>query len=356
MCRIGWLLALIFLAGPAFAQQPQSPAGAGQSTLAVVGDRVFTTDEVDARRKADAPFDQAQGAQSLYEGRRAALESLVADYLIERAAAARGLTRFAFESAEILRRARPVTDAEIAAFYAANRDPGDVRPRSEVTPLLRELLEERHREAAYTELVTDLRKAEPVLQTFLDPPRHSLAIGVDDPIDGPDTAEVTIVEFADFECPFCRQLSQTLRQIRRRYGDRVRVVWKDLPLTKVHPRAFQAAEAARCAFEQGKFWEYHDRLFANQRALQTPALKAYARDVGLDGERFSACLESSRHGDVVRHAISEAVGLGVTATPTTFVSGRMISGAKPFAAFAAVIDEELRIAVSRVFLGAKPEH
>jgi protein-disulfide isomerase len=125
------------------------------------------------------------------------------------------------------------------------------------------------------------------------------------------------------------------------YGDKVRIVWKDFPLTQIHPEAFKAGEAAHCAGEQGKFWEYHDRLFANQQALQSDSLKKYAADLGLDPAKFNACVDTSKYGDRVREGVAQGSRLGVNSTPTLYVNGRMLSGAQPYEAISAVIDEEL---------------
>jgi protein-disulfide isomerase len=121
----------------------------------------------------------------------------------------------------------------------------------------------------------------------------------------------------------------------------VRFVWKDFPLTSIHPEAFKASEAAHCAGDQGKYWEYHDRLFANQRALQVEALKKHAADLGLDAEAFNACLDSGKYADRVRAGLQAGARVGVGSTPTLFINGRLVTGAQPFEAFQQIIDEEL---------------
>jgi len=341
MRTLVWLLALGVLAAPLAAQRPAPADVSSAAAAASVGDRVFTTAEVDARWNADAPAQHAQVAQALYDARRAALDLLIDEYLLDRAAKARSLTRAAFELEATTRLMRPVTEQEIAEAYAQIGKEIGSRTRQEAAPFLRQLLENERRTAARAELLVTLRKSEPALRINLDPPRRTVDVGPDDPAEGPATAPVTIVEFADFQCPFCGQLAPTLRRIREQYGDRVRLVWKDFPLTQLHPRASQAAEAARCASDQGRFWEYHDRLFTNQRALETSALKQYAKDVGAETARFAACLDSGKYAEAVRLASNAAATLGLTSTPTTFVNGRMVSGAKPYATFAAVIDDEL---------------
>ena len=127
----------------------------------------------------------------------------------------------------------------------------------------------------------------------------------------------------------------------------MKFVWKDFPLTSIHPQAFKASEAAHCAGDQGKYWEYHDRLFTDQRALHVDALKKHAADLGLEGSQFAACLDSGTHGDRVRGGLEAGARLGVESTPSVFINGRLLMGAQPFEAFQAVIDDELQRAGSR---------
>jgi protein-disulfide isomerase len=181
----------------------------------------------------------------------------------------------------------------------------------------------------------------------LDAPRATIAVESDDPALGAATAPVTIVEFSDFQCPFCQRVAPTLKKLRETYGDKVRIVWKDFPLTSIHPQAFKAAEAAQCAREQGKFWEYHDRLFANQQALQVEALKQYAAQLGLDAGKFDACVDSAKYAERVQAQMQVGTDLGVNSTPAVFVNGRLLSGAQPYETFAQVIDEELTRTGSR---------
>ena len=189
--------------------------------------------------------------------------------------------------------------------------------------------------------MAELRKAGPAVRVLFDAPRQHIAVSPEDPAEGPASAPVTLVEFSDFQCPFCQRVMPTLKQIQQKYGDKVRIVWKDFPLTQIHPQAFDAAVAGNCAREQGKFWELHDRMFPNQQALQPEFLKRYAADAGLDAAKFNACLDSSKYQQKVQDAIDAGTKLGVSSTPTVFINGRVVSGAQPFEVFASVIDEEL---------------
>lgn len=160
-----------------------------------------------------------------------------------------------------------------------------------------------------------------------------------DPSFGPPDARVTIVEFSDFQCPYCKMFKDnTLAQLKQAYGNRVRFVFRDFPLDSIHPYARGAAEAAQCAHEQGKFWEYHDILFANQQALTPPDLKRYAQQLGLDTRRFNDCVDSHKYQASVEADVQEGNRLHVSGTPTFFINGRVLVGAQPFEAFQAAIN------------------
>lgn len=166
----------------------------------------------------------------------------------------------------------------------------------------------------------------------------------DDPSKGAMNATVVIVEFSDFECPYCSSFyMQTLPLIEEQYIDTglVRLVYRDFPLTSIHPNAQKAAEAAECADDQGKFWEMHDMLFENQNALTVASLKGYAKELGLDSVKFDSCLDSGEKTSEVTADLNEGIAYGITGTPGFFVNGRMVVGALPFSSFKQIIDEEL---------------
>ncbi|MEO1482749.1 MAG: thioredoxin domain-containing protein [Myxococcota bacterium] len=157
---------------------------------------------------------------------------------------------------------------------------------------------------------------------------------------GPDDAWVTIVEVSDFQCPFCNRANATMNKILENYGKDVRLVWKHNPLS-FHKRALPAALAAECAGEQDKFWEYHDRLFANQRQLEDPDLESYARNTGLDVTRWKSCYDGEKFKAKILKDQRTTVALKARGTPVFFINGRYLAGAKPYEEFAALIDEEL---------------
>lgn len=165
----------------------------------------------------------------------------------------------------------------------------------------------------------------------------------DDPVKGSDNAPVTIIEFSDFQCPYCGKFyEETLPQITNTYIEtgKVKFVFRDFPLG-FHQYAQKASEAAECADEQEKFWEYHNILFENQDALTIDDLKQYASDLDLDTEQFNECLDSGKYEDEVNADIEDGSSYGVTGTPAFFINGQLLSGAQPFSAFQAVIEQEL---------------
>ena len=160
------------------------------------------------------------------------------------------------------------------------------------------------------------------------------------PAKGAQNAPITIAEFSDFQCPFCSRVGPTLDRVMQVYGDRVKIVWKHNPLA-MHKDAPLAHLASAAAAEQGKFWPYHDKLFANQQRLKRDDLVRYAGELGLDTARFTQGLDSDALKGKVTADANEAIQLGVTGTPAFFVNGRFLSGAQPFEKFAALINAEL---------------
>ena len=157
---------------------------------------------------------------------------------------------------------------------------------------------------------------------------------------GPQTAAVTIVEFSDFQCPFCKRVEPTLKQVESTYKDHIRIVWKHLPL-EIHKDAAGAARAAEVAAKQGKFWEYHDLLFADQKKLGLEDLKQHAKALGLDMARFEADLLNTEDQKRIDADVAEAKALGIQGTPGIFINGRFVAGAQPYEVFETIINEEL---------------
>jgi protein-disulfide isomerase len=166
---------------------------------------------------------------------------------------------------------------------------------------------------------------------------------------GPANAPITLVEFADFQCPFCRQWEQeTYQPLLAAYPGKIRIVYRDFPLTSIHPNAMPAAEAAQCADAQGKFWEFHDKLFSSDlndqfsnNTLSEDSYKQVAQDLGLDMDKFNACLADPKIQQGIQSDMDFATNLGINSTPTFFINGLAVIGAQPLSAFQNVIDKEL---------------
>jgi protein-disulfide isomerase len=164
----------------------------------------------------------------------------------------------------------------------------------------------------------------------------------DDPVFGPDDAPITIIEFSDYECPYCRKWHvEVWPRLLEAYPDQIRLVFRDFPLTNIHANATSAAAAANCAQEQDMYWEYNKLLFSDQYSFGKPGFQAYADDLGMDMDSFNECLDSGRHNDEVMADFDFAANLGVSSTPTFFVNGIPVVGAQPFEMFAQLIDQEL---------------
>ncbi len=163
----------------------------------------------------------------------------------------------------------------------------------------------------------------------------------DDPYWGPVDAEVVIVEFADFQCPFCKEANPIIQQIRKEYKDRVKIIYRDFVDAASHPQALNAAMAAECADEQGKFWSYRDMIFSNQANLSIEKFKEIAVNLGLETEQFNQCLDDKKYSFEVFNDLEDGSKLGITGTPAFFINGSKIEGVIPYDTFKQIIDRAL---------------
>lgn len=233
------------------------------------------------------------------------------------------------------------TEEEVRAFYDQNRD--RIRePYEQIGPKVRQYLTEQRSQTARRSFFDALREKHGI-QSLLGP--YRIAVAATGPSRGPSSAPVTIVEFGDFQCPFCKRAESSLHTILEQYPSGVRVVFRQLPLTAIHPNAEMAAEAAVCADRQGKFWEMHDAMYADQSALTAEGLKGTAQRLGLKVPEFSACLGSGA-GTALDADLRAARDLGLSGTPYFFINGRPLDGNVPLEQFQRVVSEELGAAAS----------
>lgn len=264
---------------------------------------------------------------------------LVRERLLRTEAESRELTEAELLQAEVESRVPEVTPEEVDAFFQQNRARLGQASKEEVAPQIEQYLAQQRRSEVYEEFIGGLEE-EYGVSYEIDPYRLDVDVA-GEPSAGPEDAPVTIVEFSDFECPYCSRLVPTLERVKEEYGDRVRLVFKQFPLRNIHPNAQKSAEASLCAHDQGEFWSMHDAMFADQQNLGVDALKAKAEEIGLDTAAFAECLDSDRYADAVEEDLEEGQRVGVSGTPAMFVNGRMVSGAVPYEEVARVIDEEL---------------
>jgi predicted DsbA family dithiol-disulfide isomerase len=278
-----------------------------------------------------------------YELKSKELEDLVNQKLLESAAKSKGLSTDAFLEQTVYRNLPPPTPSEVESYYLAQKDQIN-RPLSEVKSQMEQALTEARRQRARQDYLDGLRQKSSVA-ILLPHPRIDVA---PDParLRGNPDAPVTIVEFSDFQCPFCRAAEPTIKEVLDKYKDKVRFSYRDFPIERIHSQAKQAAEASRCAREQGKFWEYHDLLYANQAKLDQAGLTEHARTVALDVDRFSACLVSGKFKALVDNDFQAGIRAGVSGTPAFYINGIFLSGAQPVSAFEKIIDAELAAAES----------
>ncbi len=319
----------------ACAAQDKGAKGGGKDVLAVVNGQAIT--EADVRTSAAEQF---KGLQREYEKNshnllESSLQTVIQDRLVEAEAKSRGVTKDQV-LAEI--KPTPVTDADVDAFYEQNKAQIP-RPKEQVAAQIKTYLEQQGQQKSRSAYYENLQKKYKV-DIKMEPVRVEVAAS-GPATGGPATAPVTIVEFSDFQCPFCSRLTPTLDQVKKKYGDKVRIVFRQFPLP-MHQNAQKAAEAALCANDQGKFWQLHDAMFSNQSALGVDQLKAKAVELGLKAEDFNKCLDSGAKVAVVEADKKAGSEAGVQGTPAMFINGRFLNGAVPLENVTSVIDDELR--------------
>jgi protein-disulfide isomerase len=305
--------------------------------IADVDGTVITGPDVDAVSGRQL----SQLRQQIYDLQRQKLYELIDERLVSEEAKRRGVSVSKLLEQEVIDKILPVADDEISALYAANRGRIPVE-LDKVREQIRGVLYDQRRKAQNTLFIESLRAKAKIVTYLTPPPTFRADVSVNGaPFKGAEKAVVTIVKFEDFQCPFCKQAQPALGQIFSRYNGKIRLVHKDLPLDSIHPDARRSAEAARCAGDQGKFWEYHDVLYANSPRANFDELKTYAKSIGLDLTSFDQCFSRRKHKTAVEKDSEEGSRLGLTGTPAFFINGRELSGAQPVEAFAQIIDEEL---------------
>ena len=341
--------ALLGAAAALACNQPAATTAAKKASAAVgpdagvvagkIGGKDITVGELDAWIQ-DQLFKQAtrdRNPTKTYELRSRALDQMAAERALDSEAAKAGKDREALLKEEIEKRVA-VADEDVQKFYDAHKDRFGTRTFDQVSTMIRNQLKSQKQQQAMQEYVDGLRKASG-FENDLKAPRYEVASG--GTTTGPADAPITVVEFSDFECPFCKRADPIVRQMLERYPTQVRFIYRDFPLDHIHQKARGAAEAARCAGEQGKYWECHHLLFDKSPALTPDDLKNYAKQLGLDEAKFDECVAQHRFKDVIEADISAGDAAGVSGTPAFFIDGLPVAGARSIDEIAKVIDDEL---------------
>ena len=287
---------------------------------------------------ANRPQPQAAYDRARLEVLWKSLTSIIDNKLLTLEAAKNHMTREELLNAEVESNVGTPSPEEVEQFYEANKAQIPI-PKAEALPQVRQYMIDSSRRRYQDILAANMRRNFKVV-TFLDPLRTDVATA-GYPSRGPSNAPVTIIEFADFECPFCGGFYPTLKLVEKNYADRVRLVYRQFPLTNMHPNAQKAAEASLCANDQRKFWDFYDSLFSDQSRLDVPSLKQRAQTLGLNVPAFNTCLDSGSQAAAIQKDRDDARKIGVNSTPTVFINGRLLGG-RSYAEVQEVIEDELQ--------------
>jgi protein-disulfide isomerase len=273
-----------------------------------------------------------------YQIKKKGLDYLISQKVLEAAAKQKGLTAEQLLAQEVDTKVPEPTDAELQAVYAVQKDQFN-RPFEEVKAQLQQSLKRAKTQQARQEYTARLREQAKVAIN-LQPPK--VEVGIDPArVRGNPKAKIMIVEFSDFQCPYCSGVQGTLKNVLAKHQDDVAIAFRDMPIAQIHPFAQGAAEAARCAGEQGKFWEYHDLLFADQSKLDRSGLLDKARSLRLDEKQFDACLSSGKYKDQIQRDLQEGMRAGITGTPGFVINGAFLSGNQSESTFEQIIQQQL---------------
>jgi protein-disulfide isomerase len=318
----------------------------GDQPAATVGDRVITLAEVDREWQRTEPGAYLGISREVYENRRRVVNAMVADEVLRREASTRGMTTEALLAEEVPKRVVTMPDSALLSLYQGLGDRTRGASLEQMRPALRAWLEIiTEPELARMNYVEELMRVSTRAEVLLTPPRVTIRRTADDPVLGPDSAAVEIIVFGDFQSTEYARFASSLNRVRDTFGNRVRIVFKHLPI--LGEPSVIAAEAAACAHRQSRFWNYHDALLAPPGTVGPTRLKQVATDVGLNRGDFDRCLDGGERRDFVQDELKEAGQYDVSVSPTFLVNGRHApvppTFLPPFEFFTRIIEEELLV-------------
>ena len=328
------LLSCWMLAALCFAQgKPQ--ASPGEVIATVAGQPIY---EQELAAELGSKLLQLRNQE--YQMKSKALDELIRKKLIDAQAQKRGIPADKLLEQEVDSRVPDPSDAEVEGYYLAVQSQAN-QPLQEIKPQIQQVLKLLKTQQARQDYGDALRaKAE--TSVLLRPPK--VEVGYDPArVRGGAKAPVTIVEFSDFQCPYCKKAEAILKDLLRKYNGQIKLAYRDFPLRGLHPQAQLAAEAGRCAEEQGKFWEYHDALLADQSKLDEAGLVKTAQTLGLNEKSFQTCLTGGKFKAQIEQDVQEGTQAGVSGTPGFFINGEFVNGTQTEAEFEKIIERELAI-------------
>jgi len=281
---------------------------------------------------------KAIAARSEYEILEEAVDRIIEDRLLQTEADKQHISKDELLSREIQQKVKEPTAEEVEDFYNQNKQ-RITKPKEEAVPQIKKYIKQQRETEVREEFFGKLESEHKVVR-LLEPLRFNVD-SPDRPTLGPASAPVLLVIFSDFQCPYCKRFSAAIKEVTKEYGDKVRVVFRQFPLTNIHPNAQRAAEASLCADAQGRFWDMHDLLFQNQNNLRDEDLKSRASQLGLNMTAFNSCFDTKRFGGKVNEDVRAGSAAGVEGTPAMFVNGRFLYGSRSAEEISQVIDEEL---------------
>ncbi|MCP5468004.1 MAG: thioredoxin domain-containing protein [Deltaproteobacteria bacterium] len=310
------------------------PSSDSKEVFAEINGKKITEGEVN--QKIESRLSSIKN--SIFELQLQGVNAIIIDELLKAEAEKKKMSVDELIKKEVDEKVGEVSEEEVKDFYEKNKARMRGQPLEKVKETIKNQLASRQASIYHNNLISRLRD-EADIKIHLERPRVDVSAD-DDHFKGAKDAKVTIIEFTDYQCPFCVRVRPTIEQILKDYDGQVKYVLRDFPLG-FHAQAKKAAEAAQCAGDQGKYWEYSDKLWENQKDLQVPQLKEYAKAFNLDQAKFEQCLDSGKFAQEVAKDMNDGRKAGVTGTPAFFINGQALKGAKPYPAFKEVIDMEL---------------
>lgn len=332
---------LIMCSGPSMASEPNCPSAPPTKASTVViklADGDITLKDIDASIATEMCAARMAYDKKVSELRQSAAEELLLTRLIAAEVKRTGLkNEQELIKNEVTARVKTPTEEDAKAFYEEVKERLGGQPYEAAKDSILGYLREQAMRAVYQTFIERLKSAS---KAQIQLPVYRVPVSVSGPSKGPADARVVIVEYADYECPYCVQAGETLKAVMKKYPKDVRVVFKDFPLG-FHKNAVPAAIGARCAGKQGKFWEMHEALFTHHDALSARKITELAQGLALDMKAFKACTSDPAHTKAIEAEQAEGGRYGVEGTPAFFVNGIPLSGAQPVDAFIPIIEREL---------------